>query len=103
MDHPLLGEITSADHTQRIIALAGALAESAVTRVALEYEDDVTMVEYETRHTDLPGLLANSERSVGIHARASTLISVTSRAISWVTGDAEIDAALNRAKKSLGG
>ncbi len=101
MEQPLLGEITVGDHRQRVIALAGALAECSITQIALETEDDKTVVELEARATDLPGLLADPSRSFGLHLRARTLVSVTPRSVSWVTHDAAIDEAMRRAKASL--
>jgi hypothetical protein len=101
MDEPLIGEMSGGDHGRRVIALAGVLAECAVTRFELEVEGDDCLVEFEARATDLPGLLADPTRSVGLHARARTLISVTPKSIGWVTHDAQIDAALRRAKTSL--
>jgi hypothetical protein len=103
MNQPLLGELSGADHARRVAAVAGALAESGVTRLALEYETDAALVEFEVRATDLPGLLADAARSVGVHARGRTLIAVTRESVTWVTHDADIDAALRRAKKTLGG
>lgn len=101
MDDPLVGEITAGDHAARVVAVAGALAESAVTHIAIEYEDEKSLVELDARTTDLPGLLADPSRALGVHARARTLISVTQRAVNWITCDAEIDAAFRRARKSF--
>ena len=101
MDEPLIGEMSGGDHGRRVIALAGALAECAVTRFEFEIEGGNCLVEFEARETDLPGLLADPSRSVGLHARARTLISVTPKSIGWVTHDSEIDSALRRAKASL--
>lgn len=100
MEQPLLGELTGGDHEQRVIALAGALAESSITQIMLE-SNDGGLTEIEARTTDLPGLLANPQLPFALHLRARTLISIGPASINWVTFDAALDEALRRAKASL--
>jgi hypothetical protein len=101
MEEPMLGEIRGGDYARRVAALAGALAESAVTQIAMETDDADQLVELDARAADLPGLLADPGRLYGLHVRARTLISVTPRAVAWVTHDPVIDEAMRRARAAL--
>src|SRR5688500_6041485 len=100
MDHPILGEISGGDHPQRLIAIAGALAESSVTQMMLEM-GDASCLEIEARTTDLPGLLSRMTEPVALHLRARTLISIAPASISGVTFDPQLDESLRRAKSTL--
>lgn len=100
MDAPLEGELTTGDHRQRLVALAGALAECAVTEVEVELSSECTLT-CRARETDLPGILASTPSPV-LRARDGTLVRITPGSVVWTTRDAGIDAALRRAGASLG-
>ena len=95
MGAPHVGEMSTGDHRQRLVALAGALAESGVTEVEVELSAGCTL-RCRARETDLPGILASAPSPV-LRAREGTLVQVSPASIVWMTRDAGIDAALRRA------
>jgi hypothetical protein len=98
VDAPYTGRLSRGSHQQRVIALAGALAEAGVIRLEVEVPGG-EVLQLEARATDLPGFLAN--RFPVLHASGRTVLSVTPAAIAWETLDPRIHEAMVRAGASL--
>jgi hypothetical protein len=93
------GTIKGGTHEQRVVALAGALAECGITRLEAELSYCAT-IELEARVTDLPGFLRDKRGPI-LRTQGMT-IAILADSIEWAAYDLKVKEAMLRAGASLG-